>query len=178
MSAQKAIIPKRLADAISHSARPGKGEEATKAAERLIVARDEGRTADARKAAIRAKQAAPRSAWVREQLGLLAYTLEEFHEAVQELLAYRRFTGDHRHDPAIAESYRRLGKPARALELLAELKRADVPAKIWVEGQIARARALADTGRTETARTLLKAAVREARPADRAPLLEAWNDLR
>lgn len=178
MPAPKTSLPKRLADAIAHSARPGRGEEATKAAERLLVARDEGRTAEARKAAIRAKQAAPRSAWVREQLGLVAFELDEFHEAVQELLAYRRFSGDHRHDAVIAESYRRLGKPARALDLLTELKRADVPAKSWIDAQIARARALADTGRKAAAATLLKAAIRETRSSDRARLIEAWNEVR
>src|SRR5437899_6280673 len=135
-------LPKRLADAIAHSARPGKGDDARKAAEQVVKAREAGNLVDARRAAIKAKLVAPRSAWVREQLGLLAFELEDLHEATQELMAYRRFTGDHRHDPTIAECYRRQGKPARALDLLAEMKRHDLATKTLVDAQLPRDREL------------------------------------
>jgi len=170
-------LPKRLADAIAHSARPGKGEDARKAAEQLVAARDAGDPGRARRAAIKAKLAAPRSGWVREQLGLLAFDLNELHEATQELLAYRRLTGDHRHDPTIAESYRRQGKAARALDLIAELKRSDVPTRVWVDAQIVRARALADTRRIDAALVMLKEAARDATGNDRVRVLEAIRDL-
>jgi len=170
-------IPRRLADAIAHSARPGKGDEARKAAEQLVQARDAGDASKARKAAIKAKLVAPRSAWVREQLGLLAFELDELHEAVQELLTYRRLSGDHRHDPIIAESYRRQGKPARALDLIGKIRREDVPGRVWIDAQIARARALADTQRTHAALILLKEAAREATGTDRVRVLEAMRDL-
>ncbi|HEV2685454.1 MAG TPA: hypothetical protein VGW79_02330 [Actinomycetota bacterium] len=173
----KDLLPKRLSDAIAHSARPGKGDDARKAAEQLLKARDAGDLTKARKAAIKAKLAAPRSAWVREQLGLLAFETDQLHEATQELLAYRRLTGDHRHDPTIAESYRRQGKPARALDLIAELRLTDVPKRIWVDAQITRARALADTDRTDVALVLLKEAARDATGADRIRVLEAIRDL-
>ena len=170
-----ALLPKRLADAIAHSARPGRGDDATKAAEQLVRARAAGDAKAARKAAIKAKLAAPRSAWVREQLGLLAMENDELHEAVQELMAYRRFTGDHRHDPVIAEAYRKQGKPARALDLLKELDRRDVSARTWSDAQVARARALADTGRKDTAITLLKAAARET--TQKREIIQALADL-
>ena len=173
----KDLLPKRLADAIAHSARPGKSDDARKAAEQLVKARDAGDLARARKAAIKAKLAAPRSAWVREQLGLLAFETDQLHEATQELLTYRRLTGDHRHDPTIAESYRRQGNPARALELITELQRSDVPKRIWFDAQIARARALADTNRRQAAEVLLKEAARDAAGADRVRVLEAFRDL-
>lgn len=170
-------LPRRLADAIAHSARPGKGDDARKAAEKLVKSRDAGNAAEARKAAIKAKLAAPRSAWVREQLGLLAFELNDLHEAVQELLTYRRLSGDHRHDPTIAESYRRQGKPARALDLISELKRSDVSKRVWVDAQIVRGRALADTQRSDAAFVLLKEAARDATGADRTKILEAIRDL-
>src|SRR5438132_5698754 len=129
----KTALPKRLSDAIAHSARPGKGDDARKAAEQLVKARDAGDLKGARRAGIKAKIVAPRSAWVRENLGLLAFELGDLHEAAQELLAYRRFTGDHRHDAVLAECYRRQGKPTRALDLLAEVKRSDVSTKAWVD---------------------------------------------
>jgi len=173
----KTLLPKRLADAIAHSARPGKGEDARKAAEQLAKARDEGNLKDARRAGIKAKLVAPRSAWVREQLGLLAFELGDLHEATQELMTYRRLTGDHRHDAVIAECYRREGKPARALDLLAEVKRSEIPTKTWIDMQLARALALADTGRADTAFTLLKDTARDAGPKDRTRIIEAMRDL-
>jgi tetratricopeptide (TPR) repeat protein len=177
MAPPKALLPKRLADAIGHSARPGKSDDAKRAAEQLARAREAGELRDARKAGIKAKIAAPRSAWVREQLGLIAFELDELHEATQELLAYRRFTGDHRHDAILAECYRREGKPARALDLLAKVKRSEVQTKTWIDVQVARARALADTGRSDTAFTLLKDTARDAGPQDRTRVLEAMRDL-
>jgi hypothetical protein len=171
------VLPKRLTEALSRSARPGHADDAIKAAEQLVRARDEGRNADGRRAAIKAKHAAPRSAWVREQLGLFAFELGELHEAAQELLAYRRFTGDHRHDPMIAECYRREGKPERALTFISELQRAAVPPRTWIEAQIVRARALVDTGRADTARTLLQAAARGASAANLERLREAAREL-
>jgi tetratricopeptide (TPR) repeat protein len=177
MPPPKTGLPKRLADAIAHSARPGKGEDARKAAEQLAKAREAGDLKSARRAGIKAKIVAPRSAWVRENLGLLAFELGDLHEAAQELLAYRRFTGDHRHDAVLAECYRRQGKPARALDLLAEVKRHDVSTKTWVDVQIARARALKDTGRADTAFTILKDAARDAGPKDRPRLLEMMGEL-
>ena len=68
---------------------------------------------------------------VREQLGLLAFDLEDLHEATQELMTYRRLTGDHRHDPTIAECYRRQGKPARALVSFAASRRVIAATSHW-----------------------------------------------
>jgi predicted Zn-dependent protease len=171
------MLPKRIAESLARGARPGRADDAIKAAEQLVRARDDGRSADARKAAVKAKQAAPRSAWVREQLGLFAFELGDLHEAAQELLAYRRFTGDRRHDAIIAECYRQQGKPERALELIADLDRSTIPARAWIESQIVRARALVDTGRPDAARTLLTAAARGASTADLERLREVARDL-
>jgi tetratricopeptide (TPR) repeat protein len=153
-------LPKRLADELARASRPGKADEAKRWAEKLLEARDKDDAKEVKRLAIRVKQAAPRSAWAREQLGMIAYALKEWHEAAQELLAYRRFTGDRKHDHQIAETYRNEGKPARALEFLADLKSTDLPANEWMWVQIVRASSLADTGRRDAALTLLKEAVR------------------
>jgi predicted Zn-dependent protease len=168
-------LPKRLADELARASRPGKADVAMRAAEKLIEARSNDDLKEAKRLAIRTKQAAPRSPWIREQLGLVAFSLEDWHEAGQELLAYRRFTGDHRHDAAIAETYRRQAKAARALEFLSELKQGDVSAKAWTDVQVVRARALADTGRTDAAITLLKQAARTT--SDKRPIIEAIAEL-
>jgi hypothetical protein len=57
------------------------------------------------------------------------------------------------------------------------VKRSEVPTKTWVDAQIVRARALADTGRADTAFTLLKDTARDAGPQDRTRVLEAMRDL-
>src|SRR5207237_10228187 len=87
--------------------------------------------------------------------------------ALHVLFTHRRLSGDRRHDLSIAESYRRQGKPARALDLIGELRREDVPRRVWIDAQIARARALADTERTDTALILLTEAARDATGTDR-----------
>ena len=168
-------LPKRLADELARASRPGKADEAKRWSEKLIEARTNGDLKEARRLAVRVKQSAPRSGWIREQLGLFAFALEEWHEACQELLAYRRFTGNHKHDAAIAEAYRRVGKAPRALELLTELKQSDVSPAVWADAQIVRARALADTGRKDAAITLLKQAARNA--PNKTPIIEAIAEL-
>lgn len=113
--------------------------------ERFAAAQAAGKLHDARRAAINAKKGAPRSPFVREALGLVSYDLEQWHEAAQELLAYRRFAADCRHDPIVADCYRRLGNVARALDVLDEMRRAGVTGAVHVEAQVVRARVVVDT---------------------------------
>ena len=60
----------------------------------------------------KAKQLSPRSPSVRELLGLSAYRLEKWGEALAELRAYRRIAGDTSYMPAEMDSLRALGRDA------------------------------------------------------------------
>jgi tetratricopeptide (TPR) repeat protein len=160
-------MPRALVRELERSARGPHAAEALKWMERSLRARARGRTAEARRAAVRAKQAAPRSPSVREALGLAAYDLEEWHEAAQELLAYRRLTGSRSHDPVIAGCHVALGRPERALDLLADIDVKEHGEGLWARAQAVRARALAATGRAAEARNILRAAARRTR-SDRA----------
>lgn len=60
----------------------------------------------------KAKQLSPRSPSVRELLGLSAYRLERWGEALAELRAYRRIAGDTSYMPAEMDSLRALGRDA------------------------------------------------------------------
>ena len=66
-----------------------------------------------------ARRLASRVAVTREALGLAAYATGKFDQALAELRAYRRLSGDESHLPLVADCERGLGRPERALELAA-----------------------------------------------------------
>lgn len=131
--------------------------------EKAEAMRAEGRALQVRLALARAKEAAPRSASVRRALGLALREAGEWHEAVQELLSFRRLTGDRGLDPVIADCYRREGKTSRARDFLAELDRSTVSAAVWADAEVVRAGSFLDEGRADMARNLLERALRETR---------------
>lgn len=114
-------------------------------------------------AAAEAKALAPRSARVRELLGLCLYRAGGWQQAVQELLAFRRMTGSLEENYVIADAYRALGRPDRALELIGEVPRRQVPPDVWAEVMIVAAGALADKGELEQALMRLSRADLEPR---------------
>jgi tetratricopeptide (TPR) repeat protein len=71
-----------------------------------------------------AKALAPQSSIIRELLGLSAYYAEQWLPALQELRAFRRFTGESMHMPVEMDSLRALGRAAdvdKTWELFREL---------------------------------------------------------
>lgn len=91
-----------------------------------------------------AKELANRSSLVRELLGLCYYRLERWQDAVRELMTFRRFTGSLDENHVIADCYRALGRPDRALEICREVSRQQVSAETWAELCIVAAGAHAD----------------------------------
>lgn len=94
----------------------------------------------------RAKGLANRSSLVREFLGLCLYRQERWQEAARELLTFRRFTGSLDQNHVIADCYRALNRPERALEICHEVSRDQVSAETWAEICIVAAGAHADRG--------------------------------
>ena len=72
------------------------------------VGKDEYGTA--RRKLVKTKDLSPRSSAVRELLGLSAYRLEDWRQALAELRAYRRLTGDTTHMPVEMDTLRALGR--------------------------------------------------------------------
>ncbi|HKY48579.1 MAG TPA: hypothetical protein VJQ79_11415 [Acidimicrobiia bacterium] len=71
-----------------------------------------------------AKALAPQSSIIRELLGLSSYYAEQWLPALQELRAFRRFTGETIHMPVEMDSLRALGRSAdvdKTWELFIEL---------------------------------------------------------
>lgn len=111
----------------------------------------------------RARGMAPRSAVVREALGVMAYRTGDFRTARKELQAARRMSGGIEMLPLLADCERALGAPERALEIgaLPEARRlADEDA---VELLIVLAGARLDMGDADAAVALLARSASAAR---------------
>ncbi len=109
--------------------------------------------------AFRAKELAPRSGAVREVLGIALYRAERFRDALRELQAYRRMTGRLDQNHLIADCYRALGAPAKAIAIdpVREALKARLPDAVRAEAAIVGASALADLGRFTEALSMLRA---------------------
>jgi tetratricopeptide (TPR) repeat protein len=85
------------------------------------------------------------------------YRAERYRDALRELQAYRRMTGRADQNHLIADSYRALGSPQKAIEPAREAVRARIPEEARAEAAIVGAAALADLGRFAEALGLLRA---------------------
>jgi tetratricopeptide (TPR) repeat protein len=105
-----------------------------------------------------AKSLAPRSGRIAELLGLAYYHAGRWKDALRELLSYRRMTGLPEQNHVIADCYRALGRPDRALEILSEVPPDSTPPDVWAETMIVAAGALADKGQIDRALATLSRA--------------------
>ena len=128
------------------SARPTKGEILVKVFADAVAAYAAGDVNEAIRLGDQAKHMALRSPNVREFLGLAYYSAERWREAARELSAFRRISGSTEQNPVIADVYRALGKPQKAIELVDELDRTRVPDPVFYEGAIVGAGASIDMG--------------------------------
>lgn len=103
-----------------------------------------------------ARRLASRVAVTREALGLAAYALGKYDQAIAELRAYRRLSGDESHLPIVADSERGLGRPERALELGASAAAGQLPTEARRELRIVVAGARRDLDQADAARVLLE----------------------
>jgi tetratricopeptide (TPR) repeat protein len=155
------------------TARPGKAEILIKVfseAAGAYAAEDYARSI---KLGDQSKHMALRAASVRELLGLAYYRAGRWQEAARELSAFRRITGTTEQNPVLADCYRALGKPQRALELCNEIDPRRVSQEVFFEGQIVAAAALAEMGKLDEAIERLEGL--ELRPKVAEPHhLRAW----
>jgi tetratricopeptide (TPR) repeat protein len=111
---------------------------------------------DALASLLEAKTKAPRSVHIRELLGLVYYQLGQFREAARELAAYRRLSDKRDRDPEFADCERALGRPEKAVEVLSEFPRGEVPEEVLVEALVVHAGALNDLERYDEAVSVLE----------------------
>ncbi|HET7482985.1 MAG TPA: tetratricopeptide repeat protein [Actinomycetota bacterium] len=149
-------VPDEVVAELKATARPGKGDILVKVYADAAAAFQ----ADDFGAAIRlldqAKHIALRSIGVRELLGLAYYRAGRWNEATRELGAFRRIAGSKEQNAVLADAYRALRNPDKALELCREVKPADVDTATYFETAIVAAGALSDMGRLDDAIGLLE----------------------
>ena len=150
-----ATLPPDLADEIRRTARVADQKEGMARLARAIELLDRSDPAGATREAEKAKRSAPRSASVREVLGLALYGQGRWQEALTELKTYKRLSGRADQNHLIADCLRGLGRPAEAVSLAEEELRSNVPNEAKAEAVIVAASALADQGRTSEALAFL-----------------------
>ena len=128
-----------------------------------------------------AKTAASRAgriAFIRETLGVTAYTAGDFGLALRELLAHRRATASQDQLPLIVDSERGLGRPKRALEEGRSVDRNKLEPSVRVNLAIAMSGARLDLEQNELA--LAELEIRELDPSKvfdyTIPLFWAYSD--
>jgi hypothetical protein len=101
--------------------------------------------------AVAARRLLPRLAAVREAVGLCAYAIGEWAEALSELRASRRINGSVEHLPIMADCERGLGRPERALALALGPDAKKLDRSAAVEMRIVVAGARRDLGQPDAA---------------------------
>jgi tetratricopeptide (TPR) repeat protein len=140
-------LPRDVMEELQRSTRPTQVRDAVSRLARAVELLERGDSGAAVAEAAKAKQLSPRSAAVREVLGLSFYGQERWQEALTELKAYRRMTGRADQNHVIADCLRAVGKPSEAVPLAEEELKAKVPNDAKAEAVIVAASALADQGR-------------------------------
>lgn len=150
-------LPGEVVSELRQTARAGKSDAALARLERAVELLERADARGAVAEAQKAKELAPRSASVREVLGLAHYRLERYREALTEMQTYRRMSGRADQNHIIADCLRSIGRPDRAVPLAEEALAArgvSLPAK--TEAVIVAASALADQGKFDQALGLLR----------------------
>jgi tetratricopeptide (TPR) repeat protein len=146
-TASTSDLPRDVLDELQRSTRPTQVRDAVSRLSRAVDLLERGDSGAAATEAAKAKQLSPRSASVREVLGLALYGQERWQEALTELKAYRRMSGRADQNHVIADCLRAVGKPIEAVPLAEEELKAKVSNDAKAEAVIVAASALADQGR-------------------------------
>jgi tetratricopeptide (TPR) repeat protein len=139
------------------TARPGKGEILVKVFADAVAAFAAEDFDEATRLGEQAKHIALRSIAARELLGLAYYRAGRWSEAARELSAFRRLAGSTEQNPVIADCYRAMRKPDKAIEYCDEVLPGRVDEAVYYEAQIVAAGALADMRRMDEAIERLEA---------------------
>ncbi len=104
-----------------------------------------------------AVESAGRIAATREALGLVAYRLGKYEEALRELRTHKRITGATENIPVIADAERGRDKPQKALDMFAEAQQSDFDPQTWIEFVLVVAGAHMDLDNLPAAKALIEA---------------------
>jgi hypothetical protein len=166
-------LPRWIRDEIIHSAPKERREAAIAELEAGLTAFAEERFGKAAGSLRKAKELAPRSATIREMLGLSAYQLEQWQEALRELRTYRRLTGSTDHMAIELDCQRAVGADAIAIDKTWELfQELGGSREAEDEIRVVYASFLLDKGETERAWAAIKPGRLVSTPSE--SLLRRW----
>ena len=166
-------LPDDIVKELHTTARPGKGEILVKVFADAAAAFQAEDFDEAIKLGDQAKHMALRAVSIREFLGLAYYHQGRWQESARELSTFRRISGTTEQNPVLADSYRAMGKPEKAIEYSDEIVRGTVPEAVYFEGAIVGAGALADMHRLDDAIARLESLDLQPKVAE-AHHLRAW----
>jgi tetratricopeptide (TPR) repeat protein len=150
------VLPEEVLDELRQTARPERFGEAARALTRAIVALAEEDEERAVEAAREAKRVAPRSAAVREALGLGLYRAGAYREARAEIATAQRLSGTTDLSAVLADLERALGRPERAVELFEAAERASMSPDVAAELLLVAAAAYGDLGQPAAGVALIR----------------------
>lgn len=104
----------------------------------------------------KAKKLSPRSATIRELLGLSDYRSGNWDEALRELRTFRRLTGDLIHYPVEMDCLRGLKRPEDVVKAWEKLQDYDISPMVNHEARVVYASFLLDQGRPRDAWPIIK----------------------
>lgn len=165
-------LPKWVRDEIYHSTPKERREPALAHLSKGMAEFADDRYKSALPELRKAKELAPRSATIRELLGLAAYRAGQWEEGLRELRTFRRMTGDLIHTPVELDCLRGLGKSADIDKAWQMIQSSDVSATIQHEARVVYASHLLDEGKPRDAWEVIKPGRLVASPS--MPEMRRW----
>jgi tetratricopeptide (TPR) repeat protein len=155
-SSRRPPLPADVASDLARAGSPGRASRWAAQLQEAAGAYDAERFADARRLLEPLAAAAPTVPAVRELLGLTAYRMGRWRQAVTELEAAEELTGSVDQHPVLADAHRALGHLDAVERLWDELRQGGVGVEVLTEGRIVTAGARADQGDLRGAIALLE----------------------
>lgn len=149
-------LPKWVRDEIVRSTPKDRREPALSQLSRAMELYADERYPAAAAELRKAKTSSPRSATVRELLGISAYRSGKWEEALRELRTFRRLSGDLIHYPVEMDCLRALGRADDVIKAWERLQDYDISATINHEARVVYASFLLDQGRPRDAWPVIK----------------------
>src|SRR6266511_1443945 len=150
------VLTEEILDELRQTARPHAFGAAARALADAVLALSEDDPEAAVAAGREAKGSAPRSAAVRELLGISLYQVGEYKAARTELAAAQRISGNADLTAMLADVERATGRPEQAIELLRTTDRTRMSADTAAELLVVAASAYGDMGQPAAGVALIR----------------------
>lgn len=165
-------LPRWVREEITRTAPKARRGPALAHLAKAVAEYADGRFAAAYDQLRKAKDLAPQAATIRELLGLSAYNLEKWEEALRELRTFRRISGETTQVPVEIDCLRALGRTEDAEKTFHQLRNLDPRPETDDEARVVFASSLLDRGLVSEAWRVIKPGRLVANP--RPSALRRW----